>query len=413
MALFALGINHNHAEIAQRELLARQLRVSKNIAQNMLNERAIEEAVVLSTCNRTEIYTVTKCHHAVKAWMRRQLPKEDALLINKMYEHHDLRMIKHLMSVASGLDSMILGEPQILGQIKQSFQLALDEKTVGPQFKNLFPAVFEVAKLVRTQTDIGRNPVTLTYAVIQLARQFFQEIKNTRVLLIGAGETIELMANYFAEAEVKNIYITNRTLEHAHNLARRFKGMPVRFDEFKSVLGEVDLIISATASDQPILDKAMLERARSGVNNKPVFIADLAVPRDVEAAVSELRHVHLYNIDHLQQVVDANRKSRVAAKEQANAIIEVQASHYLRQLRVLDAGDMIRSFRQKMGKWREEELARAFKSLDKNIDPRQVLEEFARNLTNKFMHEPTAKLRDAAYAEHEGLMELLQELYEL
>ncbi len=413
MTLFTLGINHNCADISQREQLAISANEAPAIVQNLMKDRAVEEAVVLSTCNRTEIYTVTQCHHAVTAWMRRLTKSKQAPLLNKMYEHHDVSMIEHLMSVASGVDSMIVGEPQILGQMKQSYRLALKEGGVGQQFQHLFPAVFEVAKKVRTQTDIGSHPVTMTYAVVQLAKQLFQKLDQCRVLLIGAGETIELMANYFSQHQIKQMLVANRTLDRAHNIARRYQGVPIRFEEIADVLPNVDLVISATSSDSPILDKATIEAAIKGFKRRPIFIADLAVPRDVAYDVAEIEDVHLYNIDHLQIVVKDNQKSRAEAAEQAREIIEVQASHYLRELRVLDAGDMIRTFRQKMESCRDLELEKAYKNLEKNKDPHLVIQELARSLTNKFMHEPTAKLRDAAYAEHEGLMSLLKELYEL
>ena len=413
MSLFALGINHTTAALSLRERFVISLEEAPKFVQNLFNHRAIEEAVVLSTCNRTEIYTVTQCHNAVKECLRKNRGLDNTALDSGLYEYHDMNMIKHVMSVASGLDSMIIGEPQILGQMKQAYQLAVEKGTIGPQFQHLFPSVFEVAKLVRAQTRIGYHPITLAYAVVQLAKQIFPKIKDCVVMLIGAGETIDLTANYLQRQNAKQLLFVNRTLEHAHNLARTYDGIPIPFIELSSLLHKADLVISATSSEHPILNKALVEKAIKQRRRQPIFMADLAVPRDIANDVAELEDVYLYNMDHLQMVVADNLKTRKLAAEQARALIEMQASHYLRKLRVREASDMIRSFRQKFEHWRDQELEKALKNIDKNQDPKLALADLARSLTNKFMHHPTQKLRDAAYAEHRAVMDLLKELYEL
>src|SRR3990167_2618342 len=337
MQLFTLGINHRSAHLSEREKFAHTFQQTPHLMDTLFKTQAVEEAVVLSTCNRTELYTVTRCHHAVKEWLRRQQSFDEKLLTTAIYEHHDLNMIKHLMSVASGLDSMVLGEPQILGQMKQAYRHALRQGTVGKQFHKLFPAVFEAAKLVRSQTDIGCHPVTLTYAVIQLAKKVCPPLEQSNVLLVGAGETIELVANYLHRHNVQRLLIANRTLERAHGLARHYGAVPIRFEEMLTTLAEVDLVISATTSDTAILYKESVAGVMAKRAQRPLFIADLAVPRDIDPAVGELSGVHLYNIDHLQSMVSENQQSRQGAIFQAQAIIEVQAAHHLRQLRVLDA----------------------------------------------------------------------------
>jgi glutamyl-tRNA reductase len=413
MSLFVLGINHLSAGLSIRERFAISLSEAPKFIQNLFSHRAVDEAMVLSTCNRTEIYTVTQCHSAVKDWLHKSRALDDSVLKTSLYEYHDTNMVKHLMAVASGLDSMIIGEPQILGQMKQAYQLALDEGTIGPQFQRLFPAVFAVAKLIRAETRIGHHPVTLAYAVVQLAKQIFPKLSDRVVLLIGAGETIDLTANYLRRQGIKELLIANRTLEHAHNLARTHDGIPIDFSEIPTILHKADLVISATASENPILHKTTVEKALKLRKRQPIFIADLAMPRDIAPDVADLEDVYLYNMDHLQTVITDNLKTRKLAAQQAHALIEIQATHYLRKLRVREAGDMIRSFRQKFEHWRDQELEKALKNLDKAHDPKVVITDLARSLTNKMMHHPTQKLRDAAYAEHRAVMDLLKELYEL
>jgi glutamyl-tRNA reductase len=413
MSLFALGINHRSAQIAERESFAVTPGEVPEAVRHLASSPAVDEAVVLSTCNRTELYTVTRCHHSVKEWLRSGRRIDDQASYSMLYEHHDLSMIEHLMSVASGLDSMVLGEPQILGQLKQAYQVAYETGTVGHRFQQLFPAVFEAAKLVRRQTNIGTSPVTMTYAVIQLAKQMYSNLKDCTVMLMGAGEVIELMADYLYQQQVKRLIVVNRTLERAHNIARNYKGVPVRFEQMPEFLNEADLVISATASSHPILHAQQLASAIKQRKNKPMFLADLAVPRDIDSAVSELKNVHLYNIDDLQGVLNENLQSRLEAAKQARSIIEMQATHYLHQLRVREASDMIRAYRKKMEQFRDGELTNALKALKNSDNPEVIIKAFAYRLTNKLIHQPTIKLRDAAYNGHETSLNLLKDLFDL
>lgn len=413
MILFALGINHHNADVSLREQFAFSPREAPQVLAGLMQQRAVEEAVVLSTCNRTEIYTMTLCHHAVRAWFlqQHQLSKQCAAKV--LYEHQDTHAVRHLMSVASGLDSMMLGEPQIFGQVKQAYQLAQQESAVGPQLQQLFPAVFSVAKEIRTDTGVGCQPVSMNYAVLQLAKRIFTSLQDRTVLLIGAGETIEQMANYLQQHQVKCIYVANRTLERAQILARQCQGIPIRFEEIADYLAQADIVISATSSRAPILQTSVVAEIQRQRQYRPLFISDLAVPRDVEETVGKLDNVYLYNVDDLEEVVTSAQQSRQVAAKQARHLIDEKAQFYARQLRVLDAGDMIRDFRQKMEQWRDQELSKALKSMQKTGDAEAVMTGLARNLTNKFMHLPTTKLREAAAMEHVEFIALLKELYEI
>ncbi len=413
MSLFALGINHHTADVAERECFAFTSGETPLIVRDLFEHRAVNEAVVLSTCNRTEVYAVTQCHHAVKEWLRRNQSVKKPALLDKLYEHHGSSMIKHLMAVASGLDSMIVGEPQILGQLKQAYHTAVKHGTIGKQFQQLFPAVFETAKLVRTETGIGCHAVTLAYAVVQLAKTIFPHIEDRVVLLLGSGETIELIADYLRQQGVNRLLVANRTVSRAHQLARRYHGTPMSLDKVNDVLPEVDVVISATTSSQPMLRASAVEKTLQQRGDRPLFIADLGVPRNVEASVAELEGVSLQTIDGLQQIVNQNQNSRVLAMDKARAIIEMQATHYLRLLRVREASQTIRCYRHKMENWRDSVLEKSLKKLDQQDDAAQVMRELATQLTKKFMHSPTLKLREACYAEETELLDLIRDIYEL
>lgn len=413
MPLYSVGVNHQTADVAQREAFAQLFQQGSSALTALISECAVEEAVVLSTCNRTELYTVTRCQHAVREWLHRQQLRDQRLAPTAVYERHNLGMVKHLMGVASGIDSMIVGEPQIFGQVKQAYQAAQQQGTVGPRFQQLFPAVFETAKLVRTQTAVGQHPISLTYAVVQLAKQAMPDLQSSTVVLIGAGETIELVANYFQRHQVGKMIIVNRTLARAHTLARNVGAVPCGLDQLAEALQQADLVIAATGAPQALVSTQLVTSVLQQRSQRPLFMADLAVPRNIEPGVGQLAGVSLYNLDDLQQVVAQNQQSRQAAVLQAQAIIEVQALHYQRELRVQEAGDMIRRYRQKMEQFRDHELQLALQELQGSADPADVMAALARRLTNKLLHLPTTKLREAASDEHAALLNLMRQLYEL
>lgn len=411
MSLFLIGVNHHTSGVAEREKMAFSSDGIPNAIDALREHSAIDEAVVLSTCNRTEIYTVTQCHHAVKEWLSHQHRQDHRQnhLETALYERHQEDVVKHLMTVASGADSMIIGESHILGQLKQAYKLADVHGAIGQRFRHLFPAAFATAKRVRAQTKIGGHSVTLTYAVMQLIRAKIPVISDATVVLIGSGETIELLTDYLYRHCISRLIILNRTLDRAHTLAQRYPGVvPMGMEAIDACLSEADLVISATTSASPIITREHIQRAQ-----RPMTIIDLAIPRDVEPAVADVDSVWLYNMDDVQAIVMANQTSQHIAVDQARAMIELEAADYMRLLRVREASDMIRSYRHKMTTWRDAVLAKALAQLARGEDPALALTGLARNLTNKFMHQPTKKLREAAYAERGNLSDVLKEIYKL
>ncbi len=413
MPLIAYGINHKSAPLSVREQLSFSGESLSSALRSLLGQAAVNEAVLLSTCNRTEIYTVAQHKNNIENWIKEIQKDADVHSISHSYHYHDLDMVRHVMRVASGLDSMVLGEPQILGQMKQAYQIADDMGGVGNEFKRLFPLVFSAVKQIRSETQIGANAVSLAYVVVQLAKRIFSQIKDCRVLLVGAGETISLVANYLHDCQVKRLIVANRTVARAEAIAKPFAGEAIRVGDIPAYLAEVDIVVTATASQLPIIGKGMLERVLKRRKRSPILMADLAVPRDIEPEIGELEDVYLYNIDTLQSVIEENKKSREEAAVQAHSMVEIQATHYMRQLRVLEAGDMIRNFRRQAETLRDQELAKALAELEKGGDSQAVMSRLARNLTNKFLHQPTVTLRDAAYHEQVDLLRLIQRLFAL
>ena len=396
MSLCTFGINHQTAPIEIRERLAFSAEQMPLALKQLISTATIDEAVILSTCNRTEIYTTTNSQHLLKQWLMQQHQLHDIDITPFCYYHQGVHAIRHLMRVASGLDSMIMGEPQILGQIKTAYATACEAGSIGDHLQSLFPAVFATTKHVRSATNIGKCPVSVAYAVVKLCQQVFTDLRHCNVLLVGAGTTIELVATHLDKNDVKHMMIANRHIEHAAELAEQFNATPIRIGDIPQQLDKVDIIISATASQLPILGKGLFERLQRHTAARPLFIADLAMPRDVEPEVADLANIHLYNLDDLRNVINHNLKNRLSAAEQAESMIEMYAANYMRQLRIHDAGDIIRQYRNTINQQRDCELAKAMTQLKAGKQPEAVLKNFARNFGNKVMHDPTMKLRDAA-----------------
>lgn len=412
MRLTVCGLNHQTAPLHIREKLAFNTTNAPELLHDLLKSYAVNEAVLLSTCNRTEIYTVAPPSLNILAWLNAQA-RSDTNVNTFCYQHEDIEMVRHAMRVAGGLDSMILGESQVLNQMKQAYAVACDSGTVGEQFKKLFPAIFSVSKQIRTQTAIGENPISIAYAVTQLAKKLFSHLPKSRVLLIGAGETISLMATHLVSQDVQQLIIANRTLTHAENIAQPFNAKAIRMAEIPSVLKDVDIVITATTSQLPILGKGAIESALRQRKHRPMLLVDLAVPRDIEPEVSQLEDVYLYNLDDIQTIVEKNRVHRENAAKQAETIVDIQAAHYFRHLRLLKVSDIIRKFREQHETLRDQELEKALMYWQKTNDPQTALTFLARNLTNKWLHQPTIKLREAAYDERTELLWLIQELFNL
>lgn len=407
MTLIALGINHKIAPLAVRERLAFDEHRMANALAELKALPAVNEAVLISTCNRTEIYTCASALPAVREWFCAQSTIEP-------YIYTEVAAVEHLMRVASGLDSMVLGEAQILGQIKQAYQVAQDAGTLGYQLKHLFPAAFKVSKQIRHQTAIGASSLSLAYTAVQLAKRIFSDLKNTRVLLIGAGETIQLAATHLQSFGVKEFYIANRTFERAKNLAETVPNAKlIRIGDIPLFLKEVDIVFTATASQLPILGKGLFEMTLKARKRRPIFVADLAVPRDVEPQVAKLEDVYLYNIDDLQNVITNNLKDRQLCAEQAEAMVYLEAQHFVQQMRILNASTLISEFRARHENLCTDELQKALLKLNNGLEPKKVLEQFSTALINKIMHQPTSKLREAAYHDKVDVLLLAKELFEL
>ena len=314
------------------------------------------------------------------------------------------------MRVACGLDSMVMGEPQILGQMKEAYTTACEVGAAGHELQQLFQTIFSTSKRIRSNTDIGKNPVTFAYGMLQIANRIFSDLSNVTVLCIGTGEMIELAARHFEQKNCQKIIIASRTLEKAQTAAAEFQAKAISIGDIPHYLDQADIIISATGSQLPILGKGAIENASKVRRHQPMLIFDLAVPRDVETQVADVSDVYLYNIDDLQSIIEQNKQSRIEAAKQAEAIVEMQAQHYMQQLHVLNASDLIADYRQHIDHLKQATLDKALAELDQGASAEQVLQHFAHHFSQKIMHHPTVQMRKAAY---NGELELLKRLKQI
>jgi len=415
VAIFALGINHKTAPVNIREQVAFTPEKLPLALTGILSHSPASEAAIVSTCNRTELYCELHANDrdALIRWFEDFHNIERNTLEPYIYSFTDQDAIKHILRVASGLDSLVLGEPQILGQIKDAYGFASDAGTIGRQLNRLFQHTFSVAKQVRTDTAIGSSPVSVAFAAVSLAKRIFANLSDHTALLIGAGDTIELVARHLKDQNVKHMIVANRTVERAQILAEQFNGEAVALADIPSRLVDADIIISSTASQLPILGKGAVESALKTRKHRPMFMVDIAVPRDIEPEVGDLRDVYLYTVDDLHDVIQEGQQSREQAAEQAEEIIENETQHFLGWLRSLDAVDTIRAYRNKADIIREEALQIAQRQLASGKEPQQVIQDLARGLTNKLVHDPSVQLSRAAYDGRDELLTLAQELFNL
>lgn len=415
MAIFALGINHKTAPVNIREQVAFTPEKLPLALTGILAQSPASEAAIVSTCNRTELYCELHANDrdALIRWFEDFHGIEHNTLDPYIYSFTDQEAVKHILRVASGLDSLVLGEPQILGQIKDAYGTASTAGTIGRQLNRLFQHTFSVAKQVRTDTAIGSSPVSVAFAAVSLAKRIFANLSDHTALLIGAGDTIELVARHLKDQNVKHIIVANRTVERAQILAEQFNGEAIALAEMPSRLLDADIIISSTASQLPILGKGAVESALKARKHRPIFMVDIAVPRDIEPEVGDLRDVYLYTVDDLHDVIQEGQQSRQQAAQQAEEIIENETQHFLGWLRSLDAVDTIRAYRDKADIVREEALQLAQRQLTSGKDPQQVIQDLARGLTNKLVHDPSVQLSRSAYDGREELLILAQELFNL
>jgi len=415
MTFLSVGINYQTAPVAIRERLAFPAEILKDSLQDFWQIKDINEAAILSTCNRTEFYCNANAadEQIVIDWVARNKQINPADLAPYLYTHTDSSVCRHMFRVACGLDSMILGEPQILGQMKTAYQAAHEAGTLGKHLGKLFQHTFTAAKKVRTDTAIGSSPVSVAFAAVQLAQQIFDKLSEQTAILIGAGETIELTARHLTQQGIGRIIIANRSYDKAHALATQFNGYAIALTELPNHLAEADIVISSTASQLPILGKGRVESALKKRKHKPMFMVDLAVPRDIEAEVEQLSDVYLYTVDDLQNTIDQNMNSRREAAEQAEEIIDIQVNQFLAWMRAQSAQTIIRDYRFQSEQTRDEVLKTALASLQSGINPEEVMNRLAHSLTNKLIHTPTSQIRIAAETERHDLITAAREILKL
>jgi glutamyl-tRNA reductase len=392
-SLFTLGLNHLTAPLAVRERVVFHVERLHDALGELKRELA-REAAILSTCNRTELYVAGENPADLAQWLAQYHRLAPGELHPYLYTLPQEQAVRHAFRVASGLDSMVLGEPQILGQMKDAARAAESAGTLGSLLHRLFQRSFAVAKEVRSTTRIGAASVSMAAAAVKLAARIFPSLKDQSVLLIGAGEMIELAATHFAAQAPARIAVANRTLERAERLATRFNAEALELRSLGERLHEYDIVVSCTASSLPILGKGLVERALRARRHRPMFMVDLAVPRDIEQEAAELGDVFLYTIDDLAEIVSANLDSRRSALDQAEAIIESQVGQFMHWMRLREGVPLIRALRDEADAARREELERALKALARGEDPAKVLEALSRTLTNKLLHGPTQALSE-------------------
>ncbi len=417
MQLYTIGVNHTTAPISIREHVAFTDANLRHALNDLTAKNAIE-AAILSTCNRTEIYVQSANAEPIVHWLAKYHQLDIDSVQPYTYTLSNQDAVKHAFRVASGLDSMVLGEPQILGQFKQSVKIAQDAGTLGTLLHKLFQRTFEVAKEVRTNTDIGGSSISMAAAAVKLAQRIFGDISQQRVLFIGAGEMIELCADHFAAQKPKSMTVANRTLERGESLAEKIisqgiSSEAILLNDLAHRLSEFDIVITSTASQLPIVGLGMVERAVKARKHRPMFMVDLAVPRDIEPEVAQLDDVFLYTVDDLAQVVNDGMENRQAAALDAETIVTARVETFMHWLKKRDAVPTIKALRDQAESTRQTELEKALKLIQKGESPEKVLEALSNALTNKFLHAPSHALNQAHGDEHAKLENILKQLYQI
>ena len=418
-----IGINHKTAPVDIREKVAftpehlsgtlEKIRIDIDQKPTKKNELK-QEFIILSTCNRTEIYSYSDSSPEQIASL---LPQQNGITKSDIekysYQHQGDEATRHIMRVASGLDSMVLGEPQIFGQLKTALKTASEYRTAGSTLKRLMQHAFLTAKKVRTQTGIGSNPVSVAFAAVNLAKQIFSTLDTKTALLIGAGETIELVGKHLKNANIGKVIIANRNVEKATKLAEEFNGVGISLQDIGEYLVDADIVISSTAAPMPIIGKGTVEGALKKRKHKPIFMVDIAVPRDIEAEVGDLDDIFLYTVDDLQSVIEDNLKSRQDAAKQGELMIEDEVQNFMSWLRAQDQIDIIKRYRDKIGTIQSDTLVKAQKLLKNGSTAEDALQFLAHTLTNKLAHDATVAMNKAAHAGDMDLLEASNKLLNL
>ena len=413
--LLTLGLSHHNAPLDVRERVAFADADLRDALARLRGLPGVNESAIVSTCNRTEILTVAAEPEEARLleWWRRERSLPAGLIEKYAFTHRDHGSVLHNLRVASGLDSMIVGEPQILGQMKSSYAVATSAHTLGPVLSRLFQHSFAVAKLVRSRTQVGAHPVSVAYAAVQLARHIFADFSKQTALIIGAGEMAELLAKHLRGQGVNRILIANRSLDKAQRLAREVAGYALPLEDLQTYLPDADLVVSSTGARGLMIEKVAMDRALAKRRRKPVFMIDLAVPRDIDPCVAELEDVYLYTIDDLRKVVAENLKRRELEAQQGEALVEEYAAGFNRWLEARDAATTIRDLRVKAREHRDEVLEKARRLLAGGRSPEEVMTFVADTLSHKLTHAPSAALRHADAVEQALLLNSARKLFDL
>ena len=414
MPLHILGLNHTTAPVEIREQVVYSGDDIARALKGITGLNGVDEAVLLSTCNRTEFYVEasTSGVTAMQDWLTGDQAMDDALR-KALFTRNGDEAIRHIFRVACGLDSMVLGEPQILGQLKDAFREAEQTGTVGSNLSRLFQHTYSVAKKVRTDTEIGSSPVSVAYAAVSLADQFFSGFSRHTALLVGAGSTIDLVAKHLHSKGIGRLFVANRDLARAQRLAGKFDGFAVALSEIEGTLPEADILISSTASPEPIIDDEQMKKAIKARKHRPVFAVDIAVPRDIDPAVGDLADVYLYTIDDLDQVILEGQSNREAAAGDANRILRAETERYLSIERGKEVAPVITALREHGDDLRSDVLEQARRRLAKGADPDDVLDFVTASLLKKMLHNPSVRLRAAGEQADQQLIDAARELFGL
>src|SRR5947208_1692417 len=403
MPLFVAGLSHRNAPVELREQLAVDEDKLRELLRDAAASGAVREVLVLSTCNRVEVYAVADVPGEARGALFRRLCRnrgiETAPVEALLYTHADGEAVRHAFRVASSLDSMMIGEPQILGQVKDAFALAQACETVGPRLHTLFSQAFSVAKRVRTETDIARHAVSVSFAAVELAKKIFAGLAGRAVLLIGAGKMSELAAKHLVEQGAFPVYVTNRTWSRAQDLARALSGVAVPWDEMETALASVDIVVTSTGAHEPVVRAAVVARVMQGRRGRPLFFIDIAVPRDVEPGVDGLDDVYRYDIDDLKQVVDANLRERAREAQRAETLVEREVGKFLTRQGEVEVIPTIVSLRARLEEISVSEVKRTLTGLpDATPETRAAIDALSTAMINKILHAPITKLRESSRA---------------
>jgi len=418
MSIVAVGINHKTAPVAVREKISFNPDNLSSALQELLSSVQCNEAVILSTCNRTELYLVQDekvelTQEKIIRWLEQYHNVPASVITPSLYWHSDQTAVNHMMRVACGLDSLVLGEPQILGQMKQAYSQAKAAGSMALVMDRLFQRTFGVAKQVRTETDIGASAVSVAYAAVNLAKHIFASLAQANVLLVGAGQTIELVAKHLYENKVGKITVANRTISRAELMAKQVGAEAITLAQIPEKMANADIVISSTGSTLPLIGKGMVEHALSKRKHRPVFMVDLAVPRDIEEQVADLEDVFLYTVDDLQGIIAKNMENRRQEAVAAESIVSSQSHSFMSWLRGLNTQDTVISYRNQCLAERDVLLEKAIQQLSADKSPEAVVAELATKLTNKFMHAPTSAIQSAAQGGELDKIVYLRDIFNL